>query len=276
MKTLITFIVFIFNTTLAFSQAADLIIAKAYYTLQHTKDSTKKDSVHIESMCLLLGKNSSLFYSYDREKQGIEVEENLSKQEKNWTGPGLPKTKMPQNLQQITPENIYTYQNTNKFIITEYLIQDYLYEEPREQINWVLTQENKKIGNVSCQKATANYKGRNWIVWFAQDIPFETGPWKLNGLPGLIIEAYDTKKEVQFIFAGFETTTQTDLKIVLPKNVLKVNLSDIKKLKQTMYKDSKSFLLLQVQATRGIIDAKDFAGFSTKKINNPIDLTANN
>lgn len=40
----------------------------------------------------------------------------------------------------------------------------------------------------SCQKATTTFRGREFNVYFAKDIPIADGPWKLNGLPGLILE----------------------------------------------------------------------------------------
>lgn len=64
--------------------------------------------------------------------------------------------------------------------------------------NWKILDEVKNINNHSCQKATTIYKGRNYEVWFTLDYPAKFGPWKLNGLPGLILLAEDDTKEVYF------------------------------------------------------------------------------
>lgn len=58
-------------------------------------------------------------------------------------------------------------------------------------MEWLITDENKIINNFSCNKAIANFRGRQWVAWFTTEIPLSFGPWKLHGLPGLIIEAYD-------------------------------------------------------------------------------------
>lgn len=42
-----------------------------------------------------------------------------------------------------------------------------------------------------CRLAKTRYKGRTWSAWYAEDIPLDAGPWKLGGLPGLILRAYD-------------------------------------------------------------------------------------
>jgi GLPGLI family protein len=60
--------------------------------------------------------------------------------------------------------------------------------------------ETKKIDSFICQKAVGNFRGRTWYAWYVKEIPVSTGPWKLHGLPGLIIEASDSLDEVKFIF----------------------------------------------------------------------------
>ena len=52
--------------------------------------------------------------------------------------------------------------------------------------------------------ATADFRGRRWTAWFATDIPVSDGPWKLGGLPGLILEAYDDGQQHVFTAVGLE------------------------------------------------------------------------
>lgn len=55
--------------------------------------------------------------------------------------------------------------------------------------DWELLDGSEIIAGMECRKARANFRGREWIVWYAQDIPYSAGPWKLGGLPGLILKA---------------------------------------------------------------------------------------
>ena len=55
-------------------------------------------------------------------------------------------------------------------------------------IEWKLDNQQKMFGDILCKKATTNFRGRNYIVWYALSIPISSGPWKFHGLPGLIIE----------------------------------------------------------------------------------------
>ena len=57
---------------------------------------------------------------------------------------------------------------------------------------WTLLPERKKIGELNCQKATTTWRCSQYEVWFTADIALSIGPWKLNGLPGLIVEANNT------------------------------------------------------------------------------------
>jgi len=68
----------------------------------------------------------------------------------------------------------------------------FLIEDQYPQLNWTITEEVKLIAGFSCNKALADYRGRKWIAWFTTEIPLSFGPWKLHGLPGLILEATDS------------------------------------------------------------------------------------
>lgn len=56
-------------------------------------------------------------------------------------------------------------------------------------LNWQLSTDKRQIGNYSCQKATTTFRCSTYTVWFTSAIPLSVGPWKLSGLPGLIVEA---------------------------------------------------------------------------------------
>ncbi len=91
----------------------------------------------------------------------------------------------------------FLLENTNTNKLSYYgkvSIDNYMYQEDIPQINWVLSDSTKEICGYLCHQATASFRGRNWIVWYC-DIAKSVGPWKLNGLPGLILEAKTEDKE---------------------------------------------------------------------------------
>jgi GLPGLI family protein len=97
--------------------------------------------------------------------------------------------------------SVISYKNKNVLFSKETVIgsKNYYYvKEILPKQKWNITTEKKKIGSLECYAATCDFRGRKYTAWYAPDIPTQNGPWKLNGLPGLIIEAYDTYKEVYF------------------------------------------------------------------------------
>ena len=65
------------------------------------------------------------------------------------------------------------------------------YSESIPQQSWIITFDTQELLGYTCQKATCHFRGRNYVAWFAPDIPVRQGPWKLGGLPGLILKAHD-------------------------------------------------------------------------------------
>ena len=62
-------------------------------------------------------------------------------------------------------------------------------QDERTTIDWTLTDDTVNIGGYLCKTATCQLHGRQWTVRYCEDIPTTAGPWKLCGLPGLIVEA---------------------------------------------------------------------------------------
>lgn len=71
-------------------------------------------------------------------------------------------------------------------------------KEKTTVIPWKLQDSTKTIGEFKCQLAIGKFRGRTYNAWFTQDIPVRFGPWKLQGLPGLILEANDNQNKVSY------------------------------------------------------------------------------
>ncbi|MBQ8602412.1 MAG: GLPGLI family protein [Bacteroides sp.] len=65
-------------------------------------------------------------------------------------------------------------------------------------INWEIQDDMRDIDGFRCNKAKCKFRGRTYTAWFSLDIPCNWGPWKLHGLPGAILEAYDDTNEISF------------------------------------------------------------------------------
>lgn len=87
-------------------------------------------------------------------------------------------------------------------------VDKYFYDETIGGWSWEISDSTKNILGYECIKATADYHGRIWEVWFAPEIPVSNGPWKLGGLPGLILEASTEGGQYSFIATGIQQTTK--------------------------------------------------------------------
>jgi len=64
--------------------------------------------------------------------------------------------------------------------------------------DWQLVEGDSIVCGYPCHKAQTTFRGRTWTAWYTLDLPYNDGPWKLCGLPGLILHAQDSTR--QFIF----------------------------------------------------------------------------
>ena len=84
------------------------------------------------------------------------------------------------------------------------------------KIDWKIQEDTISIGNFKCKKAIGDFRGRSYIVWFTEEIPLPYGPWKLYGLPGLILQAEDTEKMFTVRFKSIEYPTSQAFEVNKP------------------------------------------------------------
>lgn len=100
------------------------------------------------------------------------------------------------------------YPSPGRMTNTEIVCEDWFrYEEEIPDFGWELTDSVKTILGYECKGARCTFRGRDWTVYYAEDIPVMEGPWKLCGLPGLIMEAQADGDEYSFVCIGIRNNS---------------------------------------------------------------------
>jgi hypothetical protein len=89
-------------------------------------------------------------------------------------------------------------------------INKYHYSEPIPQQQWTMAEGDSTILGYTCHKATTRFRGRDYVAWYTEEIPYPYGPYKFGGLPGLITCIYDTQREHIYTLVGFEKAPALD------------------------------------------------------------------
>jgi len=229
MKQKLCFFIFcLASYTASAQQKPDTAIAVITYAFAHMRDTTNPTKLYTENMNLFLGKRSSVYKSADK-----ELADSLAAESYRATGT-INITK------RFTFTQIFMYPDSHQlWVFDRVLFDKYLMEDEWPVIDWKITNETKKISQLNCQKAIGAWRGRTYEAWFCADLPFHAGPWKLNGLPGLIMEAIDTRKQVSFKFEGYRTLSDSKVVIKLPgKNEARpATVQDFNKARETVKKN---------------------------------------
>ncbi|GHT14333.1 hypothetical protein FACS189432_02170 [Bacteroidia bacterium] len=85
---------------------------------------------------------------------------------------------------------------------------------------WTIVADSMKmINDYTCLMAKGFLCGRNFTVWFTPDIPVSVGPWKLWGLPGLIVSALSDDGFVNCHLSSLKKTDQQPIEPVVEKTI---------------------------------------------------------
>ncbi len=165
-----------------------------FKTTENQTDFSRPDLMYLD-----IGENVSAFYSRNNWLRDSVVRNSVSL---NLSIGELANRRS--QFQRGTTTMYYTLHNdASRLVVEGYALFSY-YNEPLQMPQWIIKDEILVVTGYHCKKAVANYLGRKWSVFFAPDIPINEGPWKLWGLPGMIVYATDSDRYFEFQLISFE------------------------------------------------------------------------
>ena len=188
---------------------ADVKVSYNYHHLSQRRDGEVFGRDH--SYTLLANPRESKYYNYNNEyldsldstPQGRRLSSQLmtiglDKWAESGDDSAIPRYK----------GYLYVFKSLADRVTTVYdaygLMERGRYTEPFDEIEWTVGDSTKNILGYECIMAETYYHGRHWTAWFTPEIPLSDGPWKLCGLPGLILEATETSGQHSFTATGIE------------------------------------------------------------------------
>ena len=269
----------LFFPTLGFSQFKDAeILDKAQilvtYMFDFRQDSTNLDDKRSEEMLLFIGSNISLFMSYNQALTDTIIAELLRAEQR-----GVDRqTLINQFGASRGPISrfrfrIYKFFAENRLMFQQLIMpHHYTYEEPLQFLNWqIIPGEEKVIQNYRVQKATTTFGGRNWVAWFAPEVPISDGPYKFNGLPGLIIKIGDTRGHYVFTLTSFEKLSSPRPIELIPRS------NEVKTTRKNFLQAAENFrnnILIHARDAQFAPESQRIIIQNMRRLNNPIELRA--
>ncbi|MCX8523311.1 GLPGLI family protein [Chryseobacterium formosus] len=227
---------FLLLSVLVFSQTN-----RFFYDYKFVSDSTDKANVKNAVMLLDIDQKGSVFM--DNQKYIADSTQNaeLAKQMKLNSGSfTINRSEKPG---QISYKVTKQYPEFKTYLFTRVASDSYKVEENKKP-EWKILPDKQKIGEYSAQKATTTYLGRQWTAWFTTEIPFQDGPYKFYGLPGLIVKIEDKTGTHSMTLAGNKKINKVENEeVALPNGmqIYGVGTKDIEATKEQFKKVWKNY-----------------------------------
>lgn len=252
----------------AFSQQyIDTSLYKVSYLFRHMTDTSYPTFFREENMVLYIGKKINQYSSADQQAKDSMMKKQFEE------GNGFV---INTSGKKTTSTKLFINTSEKTMIQNEKLLKNYFFSESYPQIKWNITSQVKKIGNWHCTKAEGYFKGRNYEAWFTTEIPTTGSPWKLTGLPGVVLEASDTQKQVQFLFTGIENNYSARFVInAIPEKGIKTSKNDFVKMREAARNDPMGFInstASEMGSGLKISNENSNGNFKPKKPGNPVEL----
>lgn len=179
---------------------------KVQYELTYKLDSTNLNRSATEILYLFTGSGQSVYMNHNVAHEE-EIEEHLNMQQQSkgygdWNEAGGRYT----DFERVSYKNLGENSAIN---IAEIMDKNYGYQEPNLPLKWEVGEEMQSFSSYTVQAATTSFAGRDYVAWFTMEVPILDGPYLFSGLPGLIVELYDTEKHYHFKMLSIEKLKET-------------------------------------------------------------------
>lgn len=179
----------------------DRATTRIYYKMIYQPDPLKPSVKKTAETFLQIGHKVSRFMDYNSFR-GDSVNDTSVKAGKQ-SGEYLPILMNLTRQVGFKPNILYDYPaGKNTFQQAVVILDVYEYTETPEKISWQLEKGDTLIQGYKCHKATCRYRGRDYVAWYADDVPIPFGPYVFGGLPGLIFKIDDTAHHYSFEING--------------------------------------------------------------------------
>lgn len=231
-------------------------INRFFYEYKYIPDINNKSDVKRDLMILDIDKKNGSYYYKDQHRQIVdslkkdisdsdfenEIKDKITKEYGNYKSYKIDKNET--KLFTIGKKDykvIKKYPDYKTYIIEALSIDTYKVLED-QKIVWKIFPDKQKIGEYNTQKATTNFGGRQWTAWFTTEIPFQDGPYKFYGLPGLIVKIEDATASHIITLMGNKAVQGGDREEDIPDNLASViNGNEIEVTKEKFKKLSEDY-----------------------------------
>ncbi|KFC21581.1 GLPGLI family protein [Chryseobacterium sp. FH1] len=229
------------------------------YEYKFISDSTNVEDVKTEMMFLDTTKEGSKYYSYTVFNADSAMKVNLEKQ---LAATGSINITSEMRKGEVRYSVTKTYPDYKTFLHRRLGMDKYKISEDRK-INWKISSEKEKIGEWNAQKAEADFAGRHWVAWFSTEIPIQDGPYKFNGLPGLIVKVEDKNGSHKMELKGIKNISgELDINVFEAKEIA-INSKQFQKIIKDYENDpTKGIRQMQMGGATIVMTGKD--GTSSK------------
>lgn len=215
------------------SQTLDSCYLTITYRFRY-KATEKDDSLsHDDLMDLQLGRKYNAFFSRNLRDLDIRNTKELKTTMQFQT---VPENYVGFDL--LVSHGDSTTIVTNRVPYTSQVIE---YTENTPDPAWTYVfEDTATVMGYHCHAAKCNYGGREWKVYYTNDIPLPYGPWKLNGVKALVLKAEDSGHN--FVFEAEGLTQKKQPIIRYDWNRKTMTKEDWKRFEREMYQNAGAFV----------------------------------